>query len=171
MLKDKMEQWTIFHLVVMFTFCGAWWNRPCAIVAMRFTTTFVSILTKQSSKLLNEITVRRFFLWWRPTVCKVHCKWWPMGIIMRKPAIWVYNHVTLITACSAIDFIYTDPKWKLYIVFKNIYFDDKLNFGVNFFGHRIFNALSMSLKNLLDEKHKLHIFMNNSVQRGQNENF
>ena len=55
---------------------------------------------------------------------------------------------------------------------QSIYFDDKLSFGVNFFGHRVFNALSMSLKNLSDEKHKLHIFfMNNSVQRGQNENF
>ena len=47
--------------------------------------------------------------------------------------------------------IYTDPKCKLYIVFKSIYFDDKLNYGVNFFGHRIFNALSM-----LDETQKLH---------------
>ena len=53
---------------------------------------------------------------------------------------------------------YTDPKWKLYIVFKCIYFDDKLSFGVNFFGHGIFNALSMSLKKILDEKHKLHHF-------------
>ena len=53
---------------------------------------------------------------------------------------------------------YTDPKWKLYIVFKSIYFDDKLSFGVNFFGHRIFNALSMSLKKLLDENHKLQNF-------------
>ena len=59
---------------------------------------------------------------------------------------------------------YTDPK--LYVVFKSIYFDDKLNFGVNFFGHRIFNALSMSLKKILDENHKLHNFMNSSVQRG-----
>ena len=53
---------------------------------------------------------------------------------------------------------YTDPKWKLYIVFKSIYFDDKLSFGVNFFDHRIFNALSMSLKKILDENHKLHNF-------------
>ena len=56
-------------------------------------------------------------------------------------------------------------------MFKSTYFDDKLSFGVNFSGHRISNALSMSLKNLSDEKHKLHIFMNNSVQRDQNENF
>ena len=41
---------------------------------------------------------------------------------------------------------------------KIIYFDDKLSFGVNFFGHGIFNALSMSLKKILDEKHKLHYF-------------
>ena len=53
---------------------------------------------------------------------------------------------------------YTDPKWKLYIVFKSIYFDDKFSFGVNFFGHRIFNALSMSLKKLLDKNQKLHNF-------------
>ena len=53
---------------------------------------------------------------------------------------------------------YTDPKWKLYIVFKYIYFDDKLSFGVNFFGHRIFSVLSMSLKRLLDEIQKLHNF-------------
>ena len=53
---------------------------------------------------------------------------------------------------------YTDPKWKLYIVFKRIYFDDKLSFGLIFFGHRIFNALSMSLKKLLDANHKLHNF-------------
>ena len=30
--------------------------------------------------------------------------------------------------------------------------------GLIFFGHGIFNALSMSLKNLLDENHKLHNF-------------
>ena len=66
---------------------------------------------------------------------------------------------------------YTDPKRKLYIVFKSIYFDDKLKFGVNFFGHRIFNALSMSLKNYSMEIINFIIFMNNSVQKGQNENF
>ena len=38
------------------------------------------------------------------------------------------------------------------------YFDDKLSFGVNFFGHRIFNALSMSPEKILDENHKLHNF-------------
>ena len=47
---------------------------------------------------------------------------------------------------------------KLYIVFKSIYSDDKLSFGVNFLDHRIFNALSMSLKILLDENHKLPNF-------------
>ena len=52
----------------------------------------------------------------------------------------------------------TDQKWKLYIVLKSIYFDDKLSFGVNFFGHWIFNALSMSMNKLLDENHKLHNF-------------
>ena len=31
-----------------------------------------------------------------------------------------------------------------------IYFDHKLSFGVNFFGPGIFNALSMSLKKILD---------------------
>ena len=31
-------------------------------------------------------------------------------------------------------------------------------FRVNFFGHRFFNALLMSLKKLLDENHKLHNF-------------
>ena len=41
---------------------------------------------------------------------------------------------------------YTDPKWKLYIVFKSIYFDDKLSFGVHFFGNRIFNSLTMYLE-------------------------
>ena len=71
----------------------------------------------------------------------------------------------------AIFVLYTDPKSKIYIVFKSIYFNDKFSFGVNFFGKRIFNALSMSLKPLLDENQKLHIFMNNSVQSGQNENF
>ena len=69
------------------------------------------------------------------------------------------------------DTFYTDPKWKLYIVFKSIYFDDKLSFGVNFFGHRIFNVLSISLKKLLDENQKLHNFMNNSVQRGSKWKF
>ena len=54
--------------------------------------------------------------------------------------------------------MYTDPKWKLYIVFKSIYFDDKFSIEINYFGRRIFNALSMSLKNLLDENHKLHNF-------------
>ena len=49
-------------------------------------------------------------------------------------------------------------KTLVYIVFKSIYFDDKLSVGVNFFGHEIFNALSMSLKKILDEKHKLHHF-------------
>ena len=49
--------------------------------------------------------------------------------------------------------IYTDPKWKLYVVFKSIDFDDKLSFGANFFSHLIFNALSMSWKKLLDENH------------------
>ena len=33
-----------------------------------------------------------------------------------------------------------------------------ISFGVIIFGHGIFNALSMSLKKLLDENHKLHIF-------------
>ena len=43
---------------------------------------------------------------------------------------------------------------------KSIYFDDKLSFGVIFFGHRIFNAFSMSLKKkTLAENHKLHIFL------------
>ena len=44
------------------------------------------------------------------------------------------------------------------MAFKSIYFNDKISFVVDFFGHRIFNALSMSLKKLLDEKHKLHNF-------------
>ena len=44
------------------------------------------------------------------------------------------------------------------MVFKSIHFDDKLSFGVNFFGHGIFNALSMSLKKLLDGNKKLHHF-------------
>ena len=52
-----------------------------------------------------------------------------------------------------------------------MYIGDKLSSRVNFFWSLIFNALSMSLKKLLDENHKLHIFMNNSIQRGQNENF
>ena len=54
--------------------------------------------------------------------------------------------------------IYTDPKWKLYIVLKSVYFDDKLSFDVNFFCHRIFNVLSMSLKKILDENQILHNF-------------
>ena len=37
-------------------------------------------------------------------------------------------------------------------------FDDKSSFGVIFLDHRIFNALSMSLKKILDENHKLHNF-------------
>ena len=41
---------------------------------------------------------------------------------------------------------------------QSIYFHDKLSFEVNVFGHKIFNALSMSLKKLLDENHKLHNF-------------
>ena len=45
-----------------------------------------------------------------------------------------------------------------YLVFKSIYFDYKLSFRVNLFGHGIFNALSMSLKKILDKKHKLHHF-------------
>ena len=53
---------------------------------------------------------------------------------------------------------YTDPKWKLYIAFKSIYFDDKLSFGVNFFGHRIFNILSMSWKNNWIKIKKMHDF-------------
>ena len=40
----------------------------------------------------------------------------------------------------------------------NTRMDISLSFRVNFFGHRIFNALSMSLKKLLDENHKLHNF-------------
>ena len=44
------------------------------------------------------------------------------------------------------------------MVFKSIYFDDKLIFGDNFFGQRIFNALLMSLKKILDENQKLHNF-------------
>ena len=40
---------------------------------------------------------------------------------------------------------------------QNVYFDDKLSFGVNFFGHRIFNALSMSEK-IMNEHHNLHNF-------------
>ena len=66
---------------------------------------------------------------------------------------------------------YTDPKWKLYIVFKSIYFDDKLSFGVNVFGHRIFNALSMSLKKFLDENHKLHNFYEQFSSEGSKWKF
>ena len=66
---------------------------------------------------------------------------------------------------------YTDPKYKVYIVFKSIYFDDKLIFRVIFFCHRISNALLMSLKKILDKIINCIIFMNNSVQRGQSENF
>ena len=52
------------------------------------------------------------------------------------------------------------------------YFNDKLIFGVNFFGHRIFNALLMSLKKKSWMKIRNCIFfMNNSVERVQNENF
>ena len=53
----------------------------------------------------------------------------------------------------------TLTKMKTLHSIQSIYFDDKFNFGVNFFGHRIFNALSMSLEKLLDENHKLHIFL------------
>ena len=48
------------------------------------------------------------------------------------------------------------------IVFKSIYFVNKIIIGVIFFCNQIFNALLMSLKKLLDENQKL----NNSVQRG-----
>ena len=37
-------------------------------------------------------------------------------------------------------------------------FDDKFIFGVYFFCHRIFNALLMSLKKILDENQKIHLF-------------
>ena len=67
--------------------------------------------------------------------------------------------------------IYTDPKWKLYIVFKSIYFDDKLSFEVNFFGHGIFNVLSMLWKKYWMKNINCIIFMNSSVQMGQNEKF
>ena len=50
-------------------------------------------------------------------------------------------------------------------------FDDKLSFEVNFFGHGIFNALSMSLKKKWMKILNCIFFMNKSVQRGQNENF
>ena len=46
----------------------------------------------------------------------------------------------------------------LHSIQKYIYIDHKLSFGVIIFGHGIFNALSMSLKKLLDESYKLHIF-------------
>ena len=72
---------------------------------------------------------------------------------------WHFSEVMSFTSIiKDVDGLYTDPKRKLYIVFKSIYFDDKLNFGVNFFRHRIFNALSMSLKKISDENHKLHNF-------------
>ena len=59
-----------------------------------------------------------------------------------------------------------------YIAFKSIYFDDKLFLGVIFFCHWISNALLMSLKKRYWMKIiNCIIFMNNSVQRGQNENF
>ena len=41
---------------------------------------------------------------------------------------------------------------------KSIYFDDKLSFGVIFFGNGIFNALWMFLKKILDGNQKLHNF-------------
>ena len=66
--------------------------------------------------------------------------------------------------------IYTDPKWKLNIMFKSIYIDDK-SIGVNFFGHRIFNALSLSLKNLFDEDHNCIIFMNKFSREGSKWKF
>ena len=58
------------------------------------------------------------------------------------------------------------PKMKLYIVLKSIYFDDKLSFGVIFFSHRIPNALSMCLKKILDENHKLHNFYETFCSEG-----
>ena len=70
-----------------------------------------------------------------------------------------------------MDHIYNDPKWKLYIVFKSIYFDDKLSFRVIFFNHRIFNALSMSLKKILKKKHKLHNFYEKFSSEGSKLNF
>ena len=69
-------------------------------------------------------------------------KWWPKYMSGFSALICLSMQAK---SCK-----YTDPKWKLYTVFKSIYFDNKLSFGVNFFGHRIFNALSMSLKKLLD---------------------
>ena len=66
---------------------------------------------------------------------------------------------------------YTDPEWKLYIVCKSIYFDDKLIFGVNFLVIEssmpywcLWRKYWMKIRNCI-------IFMNNSVERGQNENF
>ena len=43
--------------------------------------------------------------------------------------------------------------------------------GFNFFGHRFFNALSMSLKKYWMKIMNCIFFMNYSVQRVQNENF
>ena len=54
---------------------------------------------------------------------------------------------------------YTDPKWKLYIVFKSVYFDNKLSFEANFFGHRIFNVLSMSVKKQIGWKSNIALLL------------
>ena len=56
-------------------------------------------------------------------------------------------------------------------VLKSIYFDDKLIVRVIFFCHLIYNALLMSLKKYWMKIINCIIFMSNSVQRGQNENF
>ena len=63
--------------------------------------------------------------------------------IVLLRGFFVVYHTTGVEYC-----IYTDPKWKLYIVFKSIYFDDKLSFGV------IFSVIEKKL----DEHHKLHNF-------------
>ena len=74
---------------------------------------------------------------------------------------------------------YLYPKWKVFKYtdpfknFKSIYFDDKWIFGVNYICDWIFNALIIDVS---EEKYWMKIrnciiFMNNSVQGGQNENF
>ena len=54
----------------------------------------------------------------------------------------------------------------LYIIFKSIYFDDELIFGGGGGG-----GVSVTEKKFWMKIRNCIIFMNNSVERGQNENF
>ena len=86
---------------------------------------------------------------------------------------WMFYVFLLFCDCYAFVRVclYTDPKWKLYIVFKSIYFDDKLSFGVNFSVMESSMPYRCLWKKCRMKNINCIIFMNNAVQRGQNEKF